>query len=326
MPSTPGEVYHGQEIPAGYAKVGVEEVCNDWKNLELDIPGGDGEIALGDAVQGYILWDKRYIILKPTDQGSRLASPQHARRSPPPPPSPGPASEHSAAEPPSPRQPLTTPAELPSLGSPPPSPQKKRKKTEPENQDKLLDPSKLNFFIGMKEANRRKFIEKPLSDYDRSIKKSYQKSKSRSSSSDVPQLGAQEKQSIQPLLVLNQEQQGFLGFLQSSRLTTDDITGASNWNLDPEKEYLIAPVVRWAYKEGTSLVPPEIVPLLPTQMQRLHDLYMKAMSDCNFMQGAKITDEDFFRGEAIIWIDWEEIYQLYHQDFLDISIVTLWLL
>ena len=53
---------------------------------------------------------------------------------------------------------------------------------------------------------------------------------------------------------------------------------------------------------------------------------MKAMSDCNFMQGAKIADEDFIRGEAIIWIDWEEIYQLYHQDSLDISIVALWLL
>ena len=55
MPSTPGEVYHGQEIPAGYAKVGVEEVCNDWKNLELDIPGGDGKTTLADAVHGYIL-------------------------------------------------------------------------------------------------------------------------------------------------------------------------------------------------------------------------------------------------------------------------------
>jgi len=74
------------------------------------------------------------------------------------------------------------------------------------------------------------------------------------------------------------------------------------------------------------LSPPEIVPLLPTQMQRLHDLYMKVMSDCNFMQDAKITDEDFFRGEAIIWIDWEEIYQLYYQDSLDISMVVLWLL
>jgi len=142
MPSTPGEVYHGQEIPAGYAKVGVEEVCNDWKNLELDIPGGDGETTLADVVHGYILWDKRYIILKPTDQGSRPASPQPDRRSPPPPLSPGAAPEHSATEPPSPRQSLTTPAEPPSPGSPPPSPPKKRKMTEPENKDKPLDPSK----------------------------------------------------------------------------------------------------------------------------------------------------------------------------------------
>ena len=160
---------------------------------------------------------------------------------------------------------MTTPAEPPSPGSPPPSPPKKQKKTEPKNQDKPLDPSKLNFFIGMKEANRRKFIEKPLSDYDRSIKKSYQKSKSRSSSSDVPQLGAQEKQSIQPLLVLNQEQQGFLGFLQSSKFTTDQIAGASNQDPDPLKDYPIAAVVRWPYKEGTSLVPPEIVQFLCTQ-------------------------------------------------------------
>ena len=130
----------------------------------------------------------------------------------------------------------------------------------------------------MKESNRRKFIEKlPLLDYDRSIKKSYDKRKSGSSSSGVPQLGAQQKQSIEPLLVLNQEQQDFLGFLQSAKLTTDEITGASNQDLDPLKEYLIAPVVKWHYKEGISLVPPDIVQLLPTQMRRLHDLYMKAM-------------------------------------------------
>ena len=86
----------------------------------------------------------------------------------------------------------------------------------------------------MKESNRRKFIEKPsLSDYDRSIKKSYDKRKSGSPSSGVPQLGAQQKQSIEPLVVLNQEQQGFLGFLQSAKLTTDNITGASNQDLNP---------------------------------------------------------------------------------------------
>jgi len=94
-----------------------------------------------------------------------------------------------------------------------------------------------------------------------------------------------------------------MSFLQSSKLTTDQITGALNQDPDLQTDYPIAPVVKWPYKEGTNLVPPEIVPLLPTQMRRLHQLYMKAMPDCNFMQGAKFTDEDFLRGEVIIWID-----------------------
>ena len=81
-----------------------------------------------------------------------------------------------------------------------------------------MDPSKLKFFIRMCEENKRKFIHKPLMDYERSITKSYQKRKSGSSSSDVPQLGMQPKQSIEPLVVLEKEQQGLLAFLHASKL------------------------------------------------------------------------------------------------------------
>ena len=52
----------------------------------------------------------------------------------------------------------------------------------------------------MYETNKKKFILP--SDYDRSITKSFEKRKL-GSSSDVPQLGAQKKQSIEPLVVLN---------------------------------------------------------------------------------------------------------------------------
>ena len=54
-PTLPGDVYHGKEIPARYARVGVEQVSNDWKTLELNIPGGDGETTLAEAIHGYIL-------------------------------------------------------------------------------------------------------------------------------------------------------------------------------------------------------------------------------------------------------------------------------
>ena len=57
----------------------------------------------------------------------------------------------------------------------------------------------------MCEENKKKFIQNPLTDYERSIAKSYQKRKSGSSSSDVPQLGMQQKQSIEPLVVLEKE-------------------------------------------------------------------------------------------------------------------------
>ena len=73
-------------------------------------------------------------------------------------------------------------------------------KPEPE---KVINPRDLKIFKGMCEANKRKFIPRdPPSDYDRTIIKTTEKKKRQSkSSSDVPQLGAQKKQSIEPLVV-----------------------------------------------------------------------------------------------------------------------------
>ena len=42
-------------------------------------------------------------------------------------------------------------------------------------------------------------------------------------------------------------------------------------------------VVKWTYELGKSLVPPEVVSVLPTQMYKLHEHYMRAMAECNFM-------------------------------------------
>ena len=75
----------------------------------------------------------------------------------------------------------------------------------------------------MCEANKRKFIPRdPPSDYERTIIKTNDKKKrqSKSSSSDIPQLGAQKKQSIEPLVVGQaMQQQDFVTFLKESNLT-----------------------------------------------------------------------------------------------------------
>jgi hypothetical protein len=64
-------------IPLGYASVSVEKIYQpDFDELELEIPRGDGEKTLKDALHGIILWPKRYIIIIPENDGSRSPSPQ----------------------------------------------------------------------------------------------------------------------------------------------------------------------------------------------------------------------------------------------------------
>ena len=42
-----GGTIHGMAIPEGYARVMVDRVENGWEDLDLEIPGDDGEEELG---------------------------------------------------------------------------------------------------------------------------------------------------------------------------------------------------------------------------------------------------------------------------------------
>ena len=54
----------GNEIPDGFARVGVDQVHPGFESLELKIPGGDDERTLGDVQGGgLILWPKKYIVI-----------------------------------------------------------------------------------------------------------------------------------------------------------------------------------------------------------------------------------------------------------------------
>ena len=69
------------------------------------------------------------------------------------------------------------------------------------------------------------------------------------SSFDVPQLGAQKKQSTEPLVVgQTTQQQDFVKFLKESNLTSAQVAGG--------EDILKADVViKWTYELGKSLVP-----------------------------------------------------------------------
>ena len=44
-----GGTIHGMAIPEGYARVMVDRVEKGWEDLDLEIPGGDGEEELGQS-------------------------------------------------------------------------------------------------------------------------------------------------------------------------------------------------------------------------------------------------------------------------------------
>src|SRR4051794_28399029 len=63
LPNPPKATYHGNPIPLGYARVGVDEVVATYAELILDIPGGEGQQTLREAKQSCTyLWRKQCII------------------------------------------------------------------------------------------------------------------------------------------------------------------------------------------------------------------------------------------------------------------------
>jgi hypothetical protein len=75
-------LWHCNEIPDGYGRVGVDQLVPGYESLELDIPGANDERTLGDIVGGIILWRKKYIVFP--GWAPRPPSSPPSRDSPPP--------------------------------------------------------------------------------------------------------------------------------------------------------------------------------------------------------------------------------------------------
>src|SRR5215216_4080488 len=83
----PEATFYCNPIPAGYARVVVDEVVDQYSGLELDIPRGDEEHTPGEAIHRIILWRKDCIIFRrpPTPrQPTPPRSPPPRQATPPP--------------------------------------------------------------------------------------------------------------------------------------------------------------------------------------------------------------------------------------------------
>ena len=81
----------------------------------------------------------------------------------------------------------------------------------------------------------------------------------------------------------------------------------------------------WKYVPGNPLVSPEEEKLLSTQMHNLLDWYMREVNSGRQSLMVKVKREHYIH-EKDLWIENEELFQLFNQKALDKSIVSCYCL
>ena len=89
-----------------------------------------------------------------------------------------------------------------------------------------------------------------------------------------------------------------------------------------EAEIHVVPVLT-PFQHGKPFVTEEEVKSLGTQMFNLHRWYLRMSNDEGKMFGVKYRDHDFFYGEEDFWMNFENLYHIYHRQAFDASIITI---
>nr|CAE76052.1 B1248C03.11 [Oryza sativa Japonica Group] len=84
--------------------------------------------------------------------------------------------------------------------------------------------------------------------------------------------------------------------------------------------------VAYKFELGKPLVRPEQLQSQPIQMYKFHEWYMKMSANGREMFGARIRNPDFLQGEDVLWIHFKDVFDLYHRDALDVSLLSAWIL
>lgn len=329
-----GGLIHGVPIPVGYERVHVDGVLPGWEDLELEIEGGDGEKVLNEALHCWICWPKKYIIFPcPVSVSSGQCS---RPRSPPPadirapnmdPQSPPPAARDQSVTSPVPPPPPPKQKKAPKAKDPPPRDKLPSEMTRKELRQWVDEDTRRQFAkkepIGPKAKKHFKDLavrnaapKKPLSDYDREMRKTNQPKRKGSS---IPQLGMQDKQSIPPLKVLSKTKQTMIDFVYDTNLTKAQLRGEDDIPIHPGAG-------RTTFELGKHLVWQHLIRYLPTRMHDLHCWYMKASAQGQSFLSLRFRDKHYFRGEDEINIEFSEFWFLFNQDALDKSLISAWVL
>ena len=117
--------------------------------------------------------------------------------------------------------------------------------------------------------------------------------------------------------MLSKEDEATAQFVEETNLTKGQLRGEDEVMLHPgagRKPFIMGHTLMW----------PELIDMLPTRMCELHQWYMKASVEGYVMLAARIKYIYFHRGMDDVWIDFDNLWFLNHQDALDKSLASVW--
>ena len=80
------------------------------------------------------------------------------------------------------------------------------------------------------------------------------------------------------------------------------------------------------FKRGKSLYNPEALGELGTQIYLLNKWYMAACEQGENFVSVRVRNQHYFHGDDVIYVEFEELHQLYHLDSLDKSLISCYCL
>ena len=196
-------------------------------------------------------------------------------------------------------------------------------KNKPQKQ--TFDPETIKWAKGFIEQPSQYEINKP-DDYTRALRKIDAITPRNVTGSGLPklkgvaQLGEQAKKGISPLKVVTD--------MDLAKATRDaDFARDAGISVSQAygKDIPFLPQDTWKWEYGKPLVPQNRMKSIGTQMRKLNDWYLKATKKGTDSISMIVTEEHF-KGEDTIQIYLEELFQLYKQDALDLSIISAYCL
>jgi hypothetical protein len=110
-------------------------------------------------------------------------------------------------------------------------------------------------------------------------------------------------------------------FYEQTKMPIGGILGLKD--LPADKNY----VPRCRFELGQPLVKPELVNKLPTKMRKFHDWYLKKSAEGLEMFGMLVRPGDFaLQNEKVVWLQFIDIYEIYHMDAVNTDVVMTWCL